>query len=207
MPFSSYATLGEVAKRYAVTCVRGDFVVPLQLPLADYFRAEIDFVQRRVPYKNSEWSICENLIYPILKEVWKSYLDDFDLYGHVTLHFNADLCGEPDYILARKSPLGPEVMDKPYLLVVEAKKDDYERGWGQCLAAMLAAQQLNEFPDQTLFGIATNGRAWEFGKLHARRFTQDLRPFTLTDLDLLFATVNYAFDQCRQQVARLVATS
>jgi hypothetical protein len=92
-------------------------------------------------------------------------------------------------------------VDQPYLIVVEAKRDDFTRGWAQCLAAMLAAQKLNNLPDQTLFGITTNGRNWEIGKLEGSTFTQESGPFTLRDLDQLCAVLHYVFEQCRLQVA------
>jgi hypothetical protein len=57
------------------------------------------------------------------------------------------LSGFPEYILASRSPLGKIVFDKPYLLLVEAKQDNFEAGWAQCLAEMIAAQRLNqEYP-------------------------------------------------------------
>jgi hypothetical protein len=34
---------------------------------------------------NSEAAICENLIYPVLKEVWKVYRRKFILWSHETL--------------------------------------------------------------------------------------------------------------------------
>src|SRR5436309_8001982 len=92
-------------------------------------------------------------------------------------------------------------MDRPYLLVVEAKKDDFSRGWGQCLAAMLAAQKLNAQPDHPIYGITTNGRFWEFGKLTGSALILNGRPYILEDLEALCAAVNALFDQCRQQVA------
>jgi hypothetical protein len=201
MPFASYATLGEVAQAYQVTCLQSEFVAPLPLPLPEHFRAEMAFVQRRVAFDSSEFAICENLVYPILKEVWKAYVDEFDLWSHVPLSYNADLCGTPDYFLARKSPWGNVVVDKPYLVVVEAKRDDFARGWAQCLAAMLAAQKLNDLPEQILYGVATNGRVWEFGKLRQTTFTRDSRSFTLRDLDEVCGAVRYLFEQCRRQLA------
>src|SRR2546426_616143 len=81
------------------------------------------------------------------------------------------------------------------LPVVEAKKDDFTRGWGQCLAAMLAAQKLNDLPEQTICGITTNGQVWQFGQLHADVFTQDPRSFTLEDVDSLGAALHFVFAQ------------
>ena len=111
---------------------------------------------------------CEALIYPLLRETWKSYRETLTLWSHQPLSYDEELSGAPDYMLPRRSPLGPLIPDQPYLLVVEAKKDDFTRGWGQCLAAMLAAQKVNNLKEQTEYGITTNGRVWECGRLAVR---------------------------------------
>lgn len=199
MPFSSYTSLGEALKAFQITLDLKAFVSPKPLPVSSYLRQEMDFVQQWVGIPQSEFAICENLIYPILKEAWKQY-PEFQLWSHVPLKYNEKLYGTPDYFLARRSPLGAPVVEEPYLLVVEAKKDDFDWGWAQCLAAMVAAQKLNNWPEQVMFGITTNGRIWQFGKLETGRFTQDPRSFDWLPLDQVCAAVNFMFEQCRQQL-------
>ena len=148
---------------------------------------------------NSEFAICENLIYPVLKEVWKQYRQHFILWSHQALTFDNKLSGFPEYILAKRSPLGKVVFDKPYLLLVEAKQDNFEAGWAQCLAEMIAAQKLNQTPI-TMFGIASNGDRWQFGKLEANVFTRNITFYSIQNLDDLFAAVNYLFQQCEVQL-------
>jgi hypothetical protein len=207
MPFSSYESAADVARAYRITITRANFVVPLSMPsISDSLREYVDFGQKEVVYEKSEFSRCENLIYPILREVWKLYLDDFVLWSHEPLVYDADLSGTPDYFLARKSPLGKVVLDQPYLFVVEAKREDFVRGWAQCLAAMLAAQKLNANPDQTVFGIVTTGWFWEFGKLEGASFTQHLYPFALPNLEGVCAAIRFVFEQCRLQLAGQAAT-
>jgi hypothetical protein len=81
--------------------------------------------------------------------------------------------------------------------VVEAKLDDFAKAWGQCLAAMLAAQKLNAVPDQPVYGIATNGRSWEFAMLTHNEFTQQQEPLALGDLDDLARALHTIFRACR----------
>ena len=68
---------------------------------------------------------------------------------------------------------------------------------------MLTAQKLNDLPEQTVYGITTNGQVWQFGPLHAAIFTQDTHSFTLEDGDSLGATLHFIFAQCHDQVTRL----
>jgi hypothetical protein len=103
--------------------------------------------------------------------------------------------------LAKRSPLGTVVFDKPYFILVEAKKESaFDEGWGQCLAEMIAVQRLNNEPEQTIFGSVSNGAMWQFGKLKLEMFTQNNFFYTIQDLERLFAAVNYVFKQCELQL-------
>ena len=128
------------------------------------------------------------------------------LWSHQPIAYDTDLSGVPDYLVARQSPLGPLIFDQPSLLVMEAKQDDFTRGWGQCLAAMLAAQKRKDLPEQTVYGITTNGQVWQCGQLHAAMLTQDPRSFTLEDVDSLGAALHFVFAQCRDQGTRLYSS-
>lgn len=202
MPFASYADISEVARAHQIRLQRSAFITPQASSLSDYFRSELALTLSEVAYDGSEYAACETLIYPLLREIWKSYRQTLTLWSHPSLTFDADLCGAPDYIVARRSPLGPIVFDAPYFLVVEAKKDDFVRGWGQCLAAMLAAQKLNSLPGQTLYGVSTNGLAWQFGRLEKNVFTQEPEPFTLQAPDTLAAALHYVFSRCQDEASR-----
>jgi hypothetical protein len=92
--------------------------------------------------------------------------------------------------LVKRSLLGKVVFDKPYFLLVEAKQDNFENGWAQCLAEMIAAQKLNEKPEQEVFGIVSNGEVWQFGQLKANIFTKNQDSYLINDLNRLFAAIN-----------------
>jgi len=84
--------------------------------------------------------------------------------------------------------------------VVEAKKDNFSQGWGQCLAELVAAQKLNNEPQLRLFGMVSNGEVWEFGKLEADKFTKHLEVYTIKELDNLCGAINYLLEQCELQL-------
>ena len=207
MPFTSYASVAEVALKHSIRWERSVFLAPGASPLGDHFRAEHDFTLANVPFDASEIAARESLIYPLLREVWKPSAGALTLWSNQPLYYDEDLSGVPDYLVARRSLLGPNVPDQPYLMVIKAKKDDFPRGWGQCLAAMLAAQKLDDLPGLTYYGATTNGRGWEFGKLVGDRFTQDPRGYALTDLDALAGTLHSIVIHCRDQAARLAVSA
>ncbi len=204
MAFGTFKSLEEVVRTYQVQLRQKAFVRPLPRPVDERFRERLEFLQANAPVSASEEAICEFLIAPVLQEVWLPYSDSLMIWSHVAFTADETLTGFPDYFFAKRSPLGP-VRDRPYVLFVEAKKDDFDAGWGQCLAAMLAAQHVNERPGQVIHGGVSNGRIWYLGKLEHQTLTQDPRPFVLTELADLFAALNYVFEQAREQTLETTA--
>jgi hypothetical protein len=205
MAFSSYKNIGEVLKEYQITYTEAKFVNEIPFNVPDYFRQDLDEVMEDGVVYNSEFAVCENLIYPVLKEVWKKYKTKLTLWSHQSFNYNEKLSGYPEYIIAKRSPLGKVVFDKPYFILVEAKQDDFEGAWAQCLAEMIAARGLNQEIKVIIFGIVSNGDRWQFGKLENNFFTKDNSPYSIYELDKLFAVVNYIFQQCELQLDNLVA--
>ncbi|MBW4477540.1 MAG: hypothetical protein KME54_11835 [Tolypothrix brevis GSE-NOS-MK-07-07A] len=203
MPFSSYKSLSAVIKKFQIKYVQTNFVLETEFPVKDDFKSELDLLFTDGVIDNSESAICENLIYPVLKEVWKFYRSKLTLWSHQTLIYDYDLSGVPDYIVTQRNPLATIVFDKPYFLAVEAKQDKFEEGWGQCLAEMIAVQRINDDLEKTVFGIVSNGKVWQFGKLNADIFTRSRNLYTIEELDKLFAAVNYIFQQCELQIKNL----
>lgn len=205
MAFSNYKDIGTVLKEFQITYSEANFMGEFEFTISDYFREDLQTVMQDGVPSASEFSICENLIYPILKEVWKCYRSNFVLWSHKSLNYDENLSGFPEYILAKRSPLGKVVFDKPYFLLVEAKQDKFDEGWAQCLAEMIAAQQLNDELRLVIFGIVSNGDRWKFGKLEFNSFTLNKTFYTIQELDKLFAAVHYVFQQCELQLNQLVA--
>jgi hypothetical protein len=205
MSFRNYKNISEVIQEFQITYTEDDFILENPFQINDYFREDLETVMREGVVDCSEFAICENLIYPILKEVWKSYYKNFVLWSHRSLNYNENLFGFPEYILARRSPLGKIIFTQPYFLLVEAKQDKFDEGWGQCLAEMVAAQRMNHESQMTIFGIVSNGKIWEFGQLNNNQFIKNITPYTIYNLDQLFAVVNYVFRQCELQLENLVS--
>lgn len=204
MSFSKYKTIGSVLKEFQVTYTEANFIEPCPFDIPNYFREDLEFMMDEGVVDNSEYAICENLIYPVLKQVWKSYSKSFILWSHQSLNYDETLSGFPEYILAKRSELGKLIFEQPYFLLVEAKQDKFVEGWAQCLAEMIAAQRLNQIPDIIVFGIVSNGDRWQFGKLEGSEFTKNKEFYTIQSLDRLFSAVHYIFQQCEVQLNALV---
>ena len=200
MAFSNYKNISTVIKKFQIKYIQANFMLEVEFPVKDSFKEELDLLFTDGVVDNSEDAICENLIYPVLKEVWKPYRHKLTLWSHETLIYDEDLSGVPDYIVTQRNLLGTVVFDKPYFLTVEAKQDKFAEGWGQCLAEMIAVQRINDNFEDDVFGIVSNGKIWQFGKLKADVFTRNKNLYVIQDLDKLFAAVNYIFQQCELYV-------
>jgi hypothetical protein len=143
MAFTNYKSIGDVLKSFPLSYQEKDFIQNIEFEYDEYFASRLNTVIQEGIVFNSEYAICENIISPILTEVWRGYIQNFLIWSHQPLNYDENLSGVPDYVVAQRSPRGKIVLEKPYVIVVEAKKDNFEEGWGQCLAEMLAAQKLN----------------------------------------------------------------
>ncbi len=196
MSFESYRSIAQVVEEFQITTIDQDFLEPLPFQISDVFREDLAFTLKEFNVEGSEYGVCEAIIFPILKTVYRKYCDSFVLWSHTTLTYDSNLTGIPDYILASRSPLSKTIFKQPYFVAIEAKRDDFIKGWGQCLAELVAIQKLNSNPNQMVYGMVSNGQFWQFGRLHKQTFTKNLTSYAVSDLDRLMASVNALFNQC-----------
>ena len=200
MPFGSFKTLGEALRSLQVKETEESFLVPVPVTVNDHFRAELSDTLEFSDVDCSEWAVCENLIHPVVREALKPHRTVLGIWSHVSLYNGERLLGVPDYIIAKRSPLSKRLMETPYAMIMEAKKNDFDAGWAQCLTAMDALQTMNGDPVRPIYGIVSDGSIWEFGKLVKRTFALHPLPYRLRDLDELMAALNHVLELCKQQV-------
>mgnify|MGYP001801719113 CR=1 FL=1 len=66
MPYSSYKSIGTVAKEYQIKYIRENFITEKEFAISELFRQELELVINEGVVDNSESAICEYIIYPIL---------------------------------------------------------------------------------------------------------------------------------------------
>jgi hypothetical protein len=200
MAFAEYQSLGEALGDLHITQTWEEFVQPIPLTVSDHLRNRIKTRLTTWPVACSEAAVGENLIYPVLEEAALVRADVLVLWSHVSLYQGGKLLGTPDYVITKRSPYSKDILEKPYALIMEAKRNDFDWGWGQCLAAMHAVQVLNGAPQRIIYGGVSDGFHWEFGKLEGTVFAHHPRSFELHDLDELLAALNHVLELCKQQV-------
>lgn len=195
MSYNKYKSITDVLQEFPLTYTEKNFIQSIPIETDPYFKNRLDFILAEGVVFNSEYAICESIIHPILVELWRKYADKLLLWSHQPLNYDENLSGIPDYMVAQRSSRGKIILEQPYLIIVEAKKDNFEEGWGQCLAELIAAQKLNNQPEQLLYGIVSNGKIWEFGQLREQNFIKNIQEYSISNLDKLFAGLNYVFGQ------------
>ncbi len=201
--FSTFKTLEDALLHFGISENTESILPPIPNThsVSKHLEEELAFNTTQLAYKVSEYSLCEMVIFPILKEVWKNFTQHLFLWSHRGIGKETDISGIPDYILAKRSPLG-RVMDLPLLVMIGAKKDDFDGGWGQCVAQMVTAQTLNNNSGEEIFGIVTNGDNWEIGKLQGRNFIKEKDSYSLKELNTLYNTLYYVFELCDKKVRK-----
>ena len=193
MAFSDFKTISEVQEKFRIMYAEDDFVkAEPSSPSAEFLR-DFEFTREHINVFASEASRCEAIIFPVLKESYKAYANQYALWIKKSITYDDILSGTPDYFISTRSELGKTVVGTPLILLVEAKKNDFEQGWGQCLAELVAAQKINDDAGFPVYGIVTDGTLWQFGRLIGDTFTQNKTDFALANLPMLFGAVDSVF--------------
>lgn len=194
-----YKTLGDVLKTFGIQHQLLSNIGNIQpVTVPQNLKDDIDFAVKNLSYRASEEAICECILFPILKEVWKPFADTLGFWSHKSIEYDKELKGTPDYLITKRSPLGYIVFDQPYIAVVEAKLDDFIGGWAQCCVEMLAMQKINGDAENPIFGIVSNGDVWQFAKLENNTFFAYETIAILNELTELFSTLTFFMEECKR---------
>lgn len=137
---------------------------------------------------------CEALIFPILKEAWKRH-PKAKLFSHPQIKFE-DLVLVPDYVVAPRNKTGINIFEKPMLVTIKAKNDDYELGWADAYRQLVVARLLNENPAIPIYAIVSIGDGWQFGKLAGSIIYKHPLSLGLAQADQLFGVLDFIFADC-----------
>lgn len=191
MPYGKFESVSEVARLFDIEVSANKHFVDksnIEIPNSDFKRIEKKLADE-LNFIN-ETTICERIISPILELIADKH-QTLKIWSHVPYNVDKEkgLVGEPDYLIAAKTKYGD--MDIPPLCIIEAKKDNFEEGWTQALAEMVAASLQGR---KICYSIVTTGNTWEFGNLENKIFTRDPIKFSATvNLQEIFDRLNWLF--------------
>jgi hypothetical protein len=199
MAFTTYKSLAEVLRKYRIRYEKQDFIITKSVKAPNALKEDIRFNLEEIAYDVSEAAICELIINPILRAAWKPYSDVLAFWVRQPLNYDDELTGIPDYLFSKRSELGKIIFETPYVAAVEAKRDDFTGGWGQCTLEMYAIQKMNNDPNLPVFGIVSNGETWQFGKLTNDTFTEFRSAYSLENMDDILSVLSSIFEFYKQQ--------
>ena len=192
MAYGTFKSVGEIAKKFNLKVIYGTSLTDQQTLLVP--KVLFSMVENNLKDKAnyiSEYAICDALIRPILGIV--AMQSPLSIWSHVPYNIDEKkgLIGEPDYLIAPVTQYGE--MAKPALCVIEAKKADFDEGWAQALAEMVASSLLGT---NKCYGIVSTGEIWQFGKLENNVFMSDSKSISATrELQYVFNTLNWLFNE------------
>jgi len=193
MAFSDYKHISQIQEEFQIVAQEERFLILHDTEPPSRFLDEFSFNRQYFDLYASEGSRSELIILPFLREVYKPYAQEYELWIQKYLNCNEKLRGIPDYLLATRSELGKRVLAMPLLIIAEAKWNDFEEGWGQCLAGLVAAQILNDDASRPVYGIVTDGKQWELGKLVNKVFTENSESYHIGHIASLSGALQSLF--------------
>ncbi|MEB3338057.1 MAG: hypothetical protein VKJ46_11375 [Leptolyngbyaceae bacterium] len=191
---SSSFSLAEAYKQLGIiTLPPWEFASQPILP-SDFFKTRLERLQRHFDLRSYEESkklligaFCEEAMEGINQlKIWKGAWSESDT-----------LIGNADYLIAQKK----DYLEAPLVCIVEAKKDDFERGLAQCLVEMQACQWGNRQIGKEIdvLGIITNAQSWVFYKLDPSGQVFESKVYSLGDPPALLGSLHYIFQECEKK--------
>ena len=192
MSYGTFKSVGEVAKKFDIEVInRTSFIKEKPFEVSDILLSRIEEELHDDTNYVSEYAICEAIIRPILKTVARNY--SLKIWSHVSYDVDKEkgLIGKPDYLIAERTKYG--TMAIPSLCIIEAKQDNFDEGWTQALAEMVASSLLGA---TICYGIVSTGELWQFGKLENSVFVIDsISTSVIADLQNVLNIINWLFYQ------------
>jgi hypothetical protein len=131
-------------------------------------------IEEILPYVDlaSEASRREILIAPVVTEL--VHYTKAQLRIEYPIKVTEQLQGYLDYLLRSKADL----------IVIEAKRQDLDYGFTQLITEMIALDQWDRTPNQSIIlGAVTTGKIWQFGRLDraTKHIEEDLNSYRVPD--------------------------
>jgi hypothetical protein len=201
MAFGKFQTLEEVGSKFDIQSKTIEFLEETDFLVEEsIFR----FIQNNLKNRRnfvSENAVCEMVTAPILALVAEKH--DLPVWSHVRFDVSESegLTGIPDFLLAPTSKTG-FTFTSPVVCVAEVKKENFEEGWTQALSEMIAAQKFNKTTEKPIYGIATSGSMWQFGKLLDKELIIDPRIYSATlNVQQVLDVLNWFLGEAQKSIS------
>lgn len=146
----------------------------------------------------TEKARSEFIIAPILAEVKKLTGNKVSLFSGNCFDVDKEkgLTGYCDFLFSFSTT--QLTISAPVITIVEAKNENINSGFGQCMAEMIAAQIYNKTkqkPINTIYGCVTTGSIWRFLRLEGNVISLDSSEYYLDQLPKILGIFITALSQ------------
>ncbi len=203
MKISDFKTNSELLSHFGIKVsvekfINFNIITPIEIP--SYLEEDLTFLLANRGDTDLEAYACEFLISPLLKEAWKRNLK-VKLFSHPRIVYE-DTVLIPDYVVTSKDKLGLNTFQKPLLITVEAKNDDYAKGWADAYRQLMVARLLNENNEIPIYALVSIGEGWQIGKLDGNTIYKHPLPLSILYPNQLLGVLDYIFADCVKTAER-----
>lgn len=186
MTYSDFISISQVEEHFQinVTSVESMFADVPSIPLSQYDAETLEDNVRLAIAINNEKARSEFIIAPLLLQAWRICRDYISLFSGVELKVAPEqgLSGRCDFLLSASTDR--MFVKAPILTVVEAKNDNLQSGFGQCIAEMVAVVKFNAQQGrniQVVHGCVTTGTEWRFLRIEQHNVVIDVTDYYISD--------------------------
>lgn len=174
--------------------VRGLFADVPEVKPTKYLQEILPDYEALATAINTEKAKSEMLVAPILLDVRRQMNNSISLFSGIEFDVDKDrgLNGFCDFLISQ-SPI-QQFVSTPIVAIAEAKNDNPQNGFGQCVAEMVAAQIFNEREGtqrEVIYGVSTTGVAWRFLKLEGQQLTIEQNDYYIAELEKILGILIY----------------
>jgi hypothetical protein len=203
MKFSEFKHNSEMLAYFGLEVHREaflDFAAIQPIPMPTYLLDDILFSLTNRGDTDMEAYACEALIFPVLREAWKRN-PQVKLFSHPQIKYE-DFILVPDYVVTPRDKTGLNSFQKPLLVTIEAKNDDYDLGWSDAYKQLIVCRLLNQAPEVPIYAIVSIGDGWQIGKLADNTIYQHPLSLGLANADQLLGVLDFVFADCVRNIQR-----
>ncbi len=107
MAFSDFQKISQVQEQFGIKYAANDFFKVEAVNPSPQFMQELAFSLQHIHVLSSEAARCEAIIFPILREVYKRYADNYVLYIREPITYDETLSGTTDYLIKSSATKPP----------------------------------------------------------------------------------------------------
>ena len=191
--FSSF-TYREAFKHLGVSELKRWSIDAEPVPISDFFQQRLQRLQR---FDLESLEVSKTLLIDAICEEGLEGFDRLRVWKGPYLE-GEKTCGNADYLIAQRRAY----LERPFVCVIEAKKDNFEQGTAQCLVEMQACQWSNQELGRAMpiYGIVTNGEGWKFYRLEGDGCVWETLLHGIGEMSILLGFLRSFFGLCEQNL-------